>query len=127
MEEWNAFAGQGAVLLDIGGDIGALVLQMPADLQGVEIEIRRVGQVVTESHEHSHSHNAHGLHPHGHEETHNPHVAVVARPAGAQLMPSAVFADLVAGDYELYERLDGRVRLTVGIAGGEVTEARWPS
>ena len=26
----NPYAGQGAVLLDIGGDIGALVVEMPA-------------------------------------------------------------------------------------------------
>ena len=43
MEAQNAFAGQGAVLLDIGGDIGALIVDMPEALAGVEIEIRPVG------------------------------------------------------------------------------------
>ena len=30
-EPENAWAGQGAVLLDIGGDVGALVVAMPTD------------------------------------------------------------------------------------------------
>ena len=32
--------GQGSVLLDIGGDVGALVVAMPASMVGVEVEIR---------------------------------------------------------------------------------------
>ena len=39
----NPYAGQGPVLLDIGGDVGALVVTMPARLDGVEVEIRAVG------------------------------------------------------------------------------------
>ena len=34
----NPFAGQGAVLLDIGGDVGALVVTTPAEMVGVEVE-----------------------------------------------------------------------------------------
>ena len=30
----NPFAGQGSVLLDIGGDVGALVVAMPAGMDG---------------------------------------------------------------------------------------------
>ena len=30
----NPFAGQGSVLLDIGGDVGALVVVMPAEMDG---------------------------------------------------------------------------------------------
>ena len=36
----NPHAGQGPVLLDVGGDVGALLVTMPASLEGVEIEIR---------------------------------------------------------------------------------------
>ena len=35
----NPFAGQGSVLLDIGGDVGALVVTMPLAIEGVEIEL----------------------------------------------------------------------------------------
>ena len=39
----NPHAGQGPVVLDIGGDVGALVVAMPETMAGVEIEIRSVG------------------------------------------------------------------------------------
>ena len=56
----NPFAGQGAVLLDIGDDIGALVVTMPAAMVDTEVEIRPVGVVA------HHSHGGHGhLHDHG--------------------------------------------------------------
>jgi hypothetical protein len=35
-----SYAGQGAVLVNIGEDVGALVVHMPADMAGEEIEIR---------------------------------------------------------------------------------------
>ncbi|MDT4907272.1 MAG: hypothetical protein QOI69_513, partial [Pseudonocardiales bacterium] len=35
----NPQAGRGMVVLDIGGDVGALVVPAPATLAGVEIEI----------------------------------------------------------------------------------------
>ena len=38
-----SYAGQGAVLLDIGGDVGALIVHMPAELAGTEIEICPAG------------------------------------------------------------------------------------
>jgi hypothetical protein len=37
-----------------------------------------------------------------------------------------VFGELEAGEYQLYLRSDGRVRLEVNIRGGEVSEATWP-
>ncbi len=100
----NPFAGQGSVLLDIGGDVGALVVAMPASTVGVEIEIRPVGQVD-------------GPHP---------HVAVVDRPAGDRTVPSLVFGELREGSYELYEKGGGPVRLTASVRGGAVTEVSWP-
>lgn len=111
----NPYAGQGPVLLDIGGGVGALVVTMPAAFDGGEVEIRPVGWS-SPGHPHDHDHD----HPH------LPHVAVVSRPVGARLVPSLVYPELVEGSYELYQRPAGPVELTVCVLGGEVTEARWP-
>jgi hypothetical protein len=100
----NPHAGQGAVLLDIGDAVGALVLDMPDALVGVEIEARPVPD------------------PGGHL----PHVEVLRRPAPAGEVCSAVFAELPAGSYDLYERPAGPVRLTATVRGGTVTTLRWP-
>jgi hypothetical protein len=104
-EHHNAFAGQGAVLLDIGADAGALVIRMPAALDGAEVEIRPVPGPVA-----------------------GPlrHVGVVARPTAAGHVHSAVFDGLDAGEYELYVRPDGPVQLAAAVHGGEVTFADWP-
>jgi hypothetical protein len=94
------------VVLDIGGDVGALVVTMPAAMVGEEIE------VVT------------GLEPAGH---HRPHVAVVDRPVpGGGTVPSLVFPELVEGEYALVPKGTDDVRLRVEIHGGAVTEAIWP-
>jgi hypothetical protein len=116
----NPHAGKGSsVLLDIGGDIGALVIAMPAELDGEEIELRPAGR-----HEHEHE-NGHG-HGHGHGHAF-PHVAVVPRPSpDGEIVHSAVFFEVPEGSYELYVRPGGPVRLTVEVSGGVVTEASWP-
>jgi hypothetical protein len=128
--EENPFAGQGAVLLDIGGDIGALVVTMPPETLGIEIEIRPVGVADTGHvhgqdrlhHDHSHGHG----HDHGGE--HLLHVAVVNRPTPEGDLPSLVFPELVTGSYELFEKGHGdRVVLTAQVTGGEVTSAEWPA
>ncbi len=41
--EENPNAGRGSVVLDIGGDIGALVVEMPAEMDGLEVEIVPTG------------------------------------------------------------------------------------
>lgn len=107
-DQENPWAGQGSVMLDIGGDVGALVVEMPAAMTGVEIEIRPVGAPVGAS-------------------VHHPHVAVVARPVGAELVPSLVYPELREGAYALYEKCTDRVELTVSVQGGVVTEAAWPA
>lgn len=99
----NPYAGQGAVLLDIGGPVGALVVAMPDELVGLEIEARPVSRPVG----------------------HLPHVEVLRRPTPAGEVCSAVFAELAEGDYELYRRPAGHVELRITVTGGEVTEARW--
>ena len=131
--EDNSHAGQGAVVLDIGGDVGALVIVAPASMDGVEIEARPVGHVPEHGHGHDHDHDHDHDHGHGHDHQHGPghsrleHVAVLARPLpDGERVYSAVFAGLTAGTYELYERPAGPVRLTVAVTGGAVADAVWP-
>lgn len=125
-EPENAWAGQGAVLLDIGGDIGALVVAMPESTVGLEVEIRPLdGQHV---HGHGHHHDHDHEHPHGHAHEHLAHVAVVARPVADGSLPSLVYPELGSGRYELFEK--GRpdaVALEVEVVGGAVTSADWPA
>ena len=112
----NPFAGQGSVLLDIGGDVGALVVTMPAAMVDVEVEIRpRDG-------DHQHSQ----VHDHGDGHHHHPHVAVVERPVVGAVVPSLVFPELVEGRYELYVKGTDDVELAVEVTGGEVATAAWP-
>lgn len=132
--EDNSHAGQGAVLLDIGGDVGALILTMPAALAGEEIEIRPLAardSAPAHAHSEAHSESHSGAHSHGHShgEAHNHlvHVGVVGRPIAGELIHSAVFSALPEGQYELYVRPDGPVMLTETVRGGEVTMADWPS
>jgi hypothetical protein len=128
----NPYAGQGSVLLDMGGKIGALVLRMPAELDGVEVEINRLdqhrhdqppGPVADQNHHHDHADGHDHSPPAG---VHRPHVAVVARPTPSGVMHSLVFPELSEGRYELYQRPAGPVELTVTIHGGQVTEVDWP-
>ncbi|HET9422216.1 MAG TPA: hypothetical protein VFO49_13845 [Nocardioides sp.] len=100
----NPHAGQGSVLLDIGGVVGALVVTMPAGRVGDEIEIAAVGG----------------------EQAHRPHVAVVRRPVAGDEVPSLVFPELVTGAYDLHEKGEVRAVMRVEIEGGSVTTADWP-
>jgi hypothetical protein len=106
----NPWAGSGSVLLDIGGDVGALVVTMPEGLEGREVEIRPAAYVASAG-----------------RPVHHPHVAVVPRPVGSRRVPSLVFPGLSEGAYELCEKGTDQARLAVRVVGGRVTEARWPS
>ena len=139
----NPFAGQGAVMLDIGGDIGAVVITMPPELDGAEIEIRPVGAALPiastgrhehprdqhddHDHDHDHGHGHDHDHGHSHDDSPWPHVAVVARPTPSGPIHSLVFGEVLEGRYEFYIRPDGPVRLTLDVVGGAVTEASWPT
>jgi hypothetical protein len=103
--ENNAHAGTGAVVLDIGGNVGALIVTMPAEMAGVEVEICPAGS-----------------RPAGHV----PHVAVVARPTPDGPVYSLVYPELEEGSYSLNERHRDEVALTVRVIGGEVAQATWP-
>ena len=122
VEPHNAWAGQGAVLLDIGGDIGALVVEMPATTVGQEVEIRPVDGRVHRHHHHEHDHGD------GYPHEHLAHVAVVSRPVRDGEVPSLVFGELESGRYELFEK--GRrdaVSLCAEVVGGAVTTVVWPA
>jgi hypothetical protein len=116
----NPDAGQGSVLLDIGGDVGALIVTMPAELEGVEVEIRPFGAPDLPAHGHGHGHG------HVHGQGHYPHVEVVLRPTAEGPVPSLVFPGLVEGRYELYVKETHDVELLVDVTGGEVSIAHWP-
>ena len=103
MSEDHSYAGQGAVLLDIGGDVGAIVVTVPAKLDGAEFEICP-------------SEEARDAH-------HRPHVAVVPRPAGDRVLHSLVFPTVPAGRYDLYPKAGGPTELALEVHGGHVTEA----
>ncbi len=118
----NPFAGQGSVLLDIGEDVGALVVTMPEATVGLEVEIRPVGA-------------GGGHHSHATTTTsmttvtrHLVHVAVVPRPVGDATVPSLVYPELVTGSYDVFEKgQPDAVALTVEVEGGRVTLADWPA
>jgi hypothetical protein len=103
--EDNSHAGQGAVVLDIGGDIGALIVSMPSRMKGIEVEIRPLGHPVT---------------------TPAPHVAVTGRPASTGVQYTLVFPEVHDGTYQLSERHHDTFALTARVEGGAVTYANWP-
>ncbi len=143
--EENPHAGKSAVVLDIGDGIGALVVTMPENTVGLEVEIVPAGTRAAPSagahadHEGGHppighQHDGHrGWHAHGGEQhTHGPgappHVAVVNRPTpGGGHIPSLVFPALSEGRYDLYVKPDGPTALTAEVRSGRVTEAVWPA
>jgi hypothetical protein len=92
----------GSVLADIGGDVGAAILHVPAAFARFEIEIRAVGT-----------------------QWDGTHTGVRERHVGDKVIWAAFFGSLRAGHYELRRRGDPSRCVEVEIVGGEVTEARW--
>ncbi len=120
----NPGAGQGAVMLDIGGDVGALLVVMPDSLVGHEVEVLADGEHPTgPAAEDDHGHG----HGHGHGSGHPQHVAVVRRPLpSGQEVPALVYPELVEGHYRLVPKGSTEVVLEATVRGGEVTELTWP-
>ena len=90
------------VVLDIGGDIGALVVHTTEALLGREVEVSPAGAA-----------------------TQRVHAVVHQRYAGGRQLFAAVFPALAQDGYLLWdgERTLGRVQIT----GGQVTEVAWPA
>jgi len=96
-------SGHGTVVMELGGDIGALVLYTPEDLDGREIEISRDGDP-------------------GARRTHS---QVRRRHMGGVTTYAAVYPDLLAGTYTIWTD-EQDAAATVVITGGEITTCRWP-
>jgi hypothetical protein len=134
----------GTVVLDIGGEIGALILLTGPDLLGAEIEISPetgsdsdhdvqpdASSARSEAGEvHTHDHGGQG-HQHDHAHSHNvyhraarTHVAVRERrgPGGTQY--AAIYFGLRQGDYRLWNQ-QGEPADIVRIVGGHVAELDW--
>lgn len=131
----NPHAGQGAVMLDIGGDIGALVVTMPADMVGQEVDILAEGEDVAAGVDHGHGHDqghdqGHGHGPgHDHDHGHRTHVAVVRRPVPgtSDEVASLVYPEVREGRHRLLMKGTDVVVLEVDVVGGQVTTAEWPA
>jgi hypothetical protein len=98
----NHVAGNGPTVIDIGDDVGALVLYTTEELVGAEIEISPDV-----------------------EPDRRRHVAVHPRQYPGGTAYAAVYYGLEAGSYQLWAA-DGSVALTVSIEGNTITEAMWP-
>jgi hypothetical protein len=91
-------------MLDIGGTRGALVVMMPSELDGAEVELRRVGAPWNGT-----------------------HTAVRRRDLRDSRCFAAVFGSIDAGAYQL--RRCGAASdpvLEVEVAAGAVAQAAWP-
>jgi hypothetical protein len=89
------------VVLDIGGEVGALIVHTQPRMEGVEIEISAAGR--------------------DHERTHKD---VLEREINGRPAYTAVFDKLAEGSYTLWIDDAARVR-NVAITGGAVAELDW--
>ena len=97
-------SGPGTVVLELGAEIGALILYTPADLDGEEIEISRDDDPGARR---------------THSQVRQRHMATVTRYA-------AVYPGLQAGPYTIW-RDEHSPAAAVTIIGGRVTSCHWPS
>jgi hypothetical protein len=89
------------VVLDIGRDVGALIIYTKPELHGQEIEVSPRGTGARRT-----------------------HVQVLERRVKDRPVFAAVFPGLRAGDYEIWEDA-AYIGGTVTIAGGEVATVDW--
>lgn len=94
----------GSVVLDIGAEIGALVIYTAADQLGAEIEISPVeaGGVTRQ------------------------HAAVRARNLDDRTIYGVVYSSLAEGDYTIWSDADTALT-TVRVRGAKVTQFTWPA
>ena len=95
--------GPGSVVMELGADIGALVLYTPPGLDGEEIEISRDDE------------------PGGHRT----HSQVRTRPLPGGTRYAAVYPGLRAGRYTIW-RDERTPAATVSVTGGQVSSCHWP-
>ena len=90
----------GTVMLDIGGDQGALIIMTPPELHLAEIELSLVGD--ERAHEPVEAHDHGDGHTHTHAHPHRTHVAVRERrgPSGTQY--AAIYPSLAQGEYTIW-------------------------
>jgi hypothetical protein len=91
------------VVLEIGEDLGALIIHADRELHGVEIEISPAE-----------------------DDGHRSHKEVLERDAGGEPAYTAVFDQLPVGTYTLWSEGIARVR-GVNVAGGQIEELSWPA
>jgi hypothetical protein len=89
------------VVLEIGEEIGALIVHTDASMHGVEIEISATG-----------------------EDAHRSHKEVLERSINEETAFTAVFDGLKAGTYTLWTDDTPRARL-IAIEGGAVAQLDW--
>ena len=96
-------SGPGTVVLELGADVGALVLNTPAELDGREIEISRDDQAGRRTH----------------SQVRPRHMTTGTRYA-------AVYPDLAAGPYTIWADEQNPAGQVV-ITGGRVANWSWPA
>lgn len=102
-EHLPAPSGPASVVLELGPGVGALVLHTPQELDGREIEVS----------------------PRGDAAVGRTHSLVRPRTTGRGTQYAAVYPQLAAGTYTVWN--DGATPVaTVTIRGGQVTTVRWP-
>lgn len=106
-------SGHGTVVLELGADVGVLVLYTPAELDGREIEISLDGL--------DGSAGAAGL-----AAARRTHSAVRPRHVPSGTRYAAVYPELAAGSYTIWAD-EQHVAGHVDIAGGRVTNWSWPA
>jgi hypothetical protein len=95
--------GAGTVLLELGAGVGALILHVPPELNGREIEISRAGSAAV----------------------HRTHAQVRERPGGRGRRYSALYPGLASGTYSVW-RDEVTVATTVTVTGGQIASCSWP-
>ncbi len=107
--------GESCVVLDIGADIGALVLYAPPDLVGAEIEIS-LTQAATQTRQATQRHADHAP---------RTHALVRERQSGtAEPVYAAVYPGLAAGTYTIWRDTNTPAGATQ-VEGGQVTSWHW--
>ena len=98
-------SGPGTVIMELGADIGALILFTPADMDGEEIEISCDDEP-------------------GAKRT---HAQVRARHMPGETRYAAVYPGLPAGRYTVWrDEHSPAAAVTVTVTGGQVSSCRWP-